>query len=84
MQTANYPITDAGTIDMGDEFPSAFMTPARYSITDEDIVKYLTQGPSRPRPTVTAWEGANMDAYYLDDSVKWVWLHCQTGAVWTP
>lgn len=78
----NYPITASGSIDMlGDEFPSPFYTP-RAQITDADIVAYLTQGPQRPRPTVTAWEGADMDAYYLADRDAWTWRHCQTGAEW--
>lgn len=39
-------------------------------------------GPQRPRPAVTAWEGADLDAYYLADETTWTWLHCQTGRKW--
>lgn len=48
-------------------------------ITDADIVAYCTQGPQQPRPTVTAYAGADLDAYWRDGTV---WRHCQTGAVW--
>lgn len=38
------------------------------------------RGPSSPpRPAVTAWQGADMDAYWLDGVV---WRHCKTGEVW--
>ena len=37
---------------------------------------------SKPRPTITAWKGADMDAYYLEDAAAWRWIHCRTGEVW--
>lgn len=48
-------------------------------ITEAEIVAYCTQGPKQPRPTITAWEGADLDAYWFDNGV---WRHCQTGAEW--
>lgn len=86
MQTTNYPITASGSIDMlGDEFPSPFYNPPalRKSPLMADVPGADTSTwSSRPRPTVTAWEGADMDAYYLADADAWTWLHCQTGAEW--
>lgn len=37
--------------------------------------------PQKPRPAITAWQGADMDAYWLDNGV---WTHCQTGEPWAP
>ena len=37
--------------------------------------------PQKPRPAITAWEGAPMDAYWLDGDV---WKHCQSGEPWVP
>lgn len=34
---------------------------------------------SDERPPVTAWEGADMDAHWLD---KGTWRHCRTGEAW--
>ena len=34
-----------------------------------------------PRPTVTAWEGADMDAFWFNPAVNG-WVHCQTGLSW--
>lgn len=34
---------------------------------------------SDARPPVTAWEGADMDAHWLD---KGTWRHCRTGEAW--
>lgn len=34
---------------------------------------------SDPRPAVTAYDGFDGDAYWLDGGV---WRHCQTGEVW--
>lgn len=79
----NYPITASGAIDMlGDEFPSPFYTPRRDrpSPLMADVPGADTTGwSSAPRPTVTAWEGADMDAFYWTGAT---WLHCQTGAEW--
>ncbi|WEJ60198.1 hypothetical protein [Devosia sp. FJ2-5-3] len=50
-------------------------------ITDADIAAFCTQGPKQPRPPVTAWKGADMDAYHFEAGV---WLHCQTGDQWVP
>lgn len=36
-------------------------------------------GMSEPRPVVTAWQGADLDAYWWDGAQ---WLHCRTGEVW--
>jgi len=79
----NYPITASGSIDvLGDEFPSMHHTPRQQKASplaadfpDADTSNWS----SAPRPTVTAWEGADMDAYWLDGET---WRHCQTGATW--
>lgn len=34
-----------------------------------------------PRPKITAYKGADLDAYYFENGQ---WLHCQTGAHWRP
>jgi len=76
----NSRVTASGSIDMlGDEFPSLTMGKERPAITEADIVAYCTQGPNLPRPTVTAWEGADIDAFWFD---KGTWRHCQTGKAW--
>lgn len=81
--TTNYPTTGFGSIDMlGDEFPSLFHAPrtAKASPLAADIPGADTSNwSSAPRPTVTAWEGADLDAYWLDGDV---WRHCQTGREW--
>lgn len=84
----NYPITDSGSIDMlGDEFPSPFYTekaalksPLMADCPGADISNWS----DRPRPTVTAWEGSGLDAYYLADADTWTWVHCRTGRQWVP
>lgn len=80
--TTNYPIVPGGSIDMlGDEFSSEFElqklqpSPLAADIPGADTSNWS----SAPRPTVTAWEGADLDAYWLDGDT---WRHCQTGAVW--
>lgn len=45
-----------------------------------DEIRGHSGPPSPPRPTVTAWEGADIDAYYFADDD--LWHHCQTEAVW--
>lgn len=80
--TSIYPQTETGAVDMlGDEFPNPFQPRRLPPITDADIVAYCTQGPQRPRPSVTAWKGADVhpDAYYLDGAV---WRHCLNDEVW--
>ena len=34
-----------------------------------------------PCPTVIAWDGADIDAYFMAEDGSW--KHCQTGAVWS-
>ena len=79
----NYPITDSGSIDMlGDEFPSPFYTarPVRRSPLMADVAGAdLSNWSSEARPPVTAWEGADMDAHWLDNGT---WRHCRTGEAW--
>ena len=36
--------------------------------------------PSPPRPVITAWKGADMDAYYF--GADNLWHHCQSEALW--
>jgi hypothetical protein len=64
----------------GDEFapnPNQRRLPP---MTADEIARHT--GPvSPPRPTVTAWRGAGMDAYYFD-SERGVWLHCMTEQPW--
>lgn len=51
-------------------------------ITAEEVEAYTKPAqPQKPRPAITAWEGADMDAYWLDGEV---WRHCQTEAAWVP
>lgn len=50
-------------------------------ITGADIVAFCTQGPQQPRPTVTAYAGADLDAYWRDGTA---WRHCRTGLEWVP
>lgn len=70
---------------LGDEFLSEFELPKRKpSPLAADIPGAATSSwSSAPRPSVTAWEGADQDAYY-HDKIMGVWRHCQTGAVWSP
>lgn len=82
-ETTNYPITPSGSIDMlGDEFPSTFQSQkaAKPSPLAADIEGADTSNWSGdPRPAITAWEGADLDAYWFDNGV---WRHCQTGREW--
>lgn len=81
---SNIRMTDAGTMDvLGDEFPSPFYEPkaAKASPLMADVPGADTSNwSSAPRPTITAWEGADLDAYWFNGEV---WLHCQTGAGWS-
>lgn len=36
---------------------------------------------SPPRPAVTAWQGADKDAYWYDETLG-VWRHCILGTMW--
>jgi hypothetical protein len=67
---------------LGDEFPSPFYTarPVRRSPLMADVAGAdLSNWSSDARPPVTAWEGADMDAYWLDNGT---WRHCRTGEAW--
>lgn len=79
----NYPITDTGSIDMlGDEFPSLFYVPKarKASPLMADVAGAdVSSWSSEARPPVTAWEGADMDAHWLDNGT---WRHCRTGEAW--
>jgi hypothetical protein len=83
--TTNYPTTETGSIDMlGDEFPNPFQPKALPPITLDDVARFVCDdvlGSPKPRPPVTAWRGADMDAYYFDEQ-RGVWLHCITGDEW--
>ena len=80
-----YPDQNApGSLDLGDEFPlpnqpwrPTSPSPLAADFPDADT----TNWSSDPRPAVTAWEGADMDAYWLDGDT---WRHCQTGEEWRP
>lgn len=48
---------------------------------DEVRAHTAPREPLKPRPVITAWEGADMDAYWLDGET---WRHCQTGEPWSP
>lgn len=51
-------------------------------ITADEIVAYTKPAtPPAPRPTVTAYQGADIDAYWLDGET---WTHCITGVIWRP
>lgn len=56
------------------------MTPLEHALwgVKEPALSYGGK-PSPPRPAVTAWQGADMDAYWWDGAQ---WLHCRTGEVW--
>lgn len=67
----------------GDEFPRHPFPIRLLPPLSADEIKRLTGPLSPPRPTVTAWQGAPLDAYWLDgDLATGVWRHCQTGEVW--
>jgi len=70
-------------IDLGDEFaPNPHITRSRPSPLMADVPGADTSNwSSAPRPTVTAWRGSGMDAYYFDAD-RGVWLHCLTGGIW--
>lgn len=64
----------------GDEFPRryrgfAINAPA---MTDAEFAAFINP---TPRPAVTAYQGADLDAYWMDAGT---WRHCQTGEAWKP
>lgn len=71
--------------DFGDEFP----WPARAPRTVASPLMADVPGAdpsnwsSAPRPTVTAWRGSDLDAYYFDEQ-RGAWLHCLTNEEWNP
>ena len=82
-----YPDLEApiGIDVLGDEFPNPFQPwrPTPPSPLAADIPGADTSNwTDRPRPAVTAWQGADLDAYYLEDAAAWRWIHCRTGEVW--
>jgi hypothetical protein len=85
--SAIYPVTDAGTIDLlGDEFPSLHQRlkePVKSPLMADIPGADTTNWSDAPRPTVTAWRGADLDAYHCDDG-DGIWRHCQTGREWVP
>lgn len=45
-----------------------------------DADRFLDPKNRTLRPAVTAWRGADLEAYYLDDAGQW--RHCLTGEIW--
>ena len=80
-----YPDFDAPLgIDLyGDEFPNPFQPykapPAKSPLMSDVPGADTSTWSSAPRPTVTAWQGADLDAFWLDGAT---WRHCQTGQEW--
>jgi hypothetical protein len=76
-----YPDMDAPTgIDLGDEFPRSpwptrYKSPLAADFPDADTTGWIGD----PRPALTAWKGADRDAYWYDNGI---WRHCQTGEIW--
>ncbi len=72
----------------GDEFPcSAYAgktrvvrSPLMADVPGADT----TNWSSDPRPTITAWRGADIANAYYFDADRGVWLHCLDGTEWTP
>jgi hypothetical protein len=70
-------------LDLGDEFkwpqrvPAPVASPLMADVPGADTTNWI----SGPRPTVTAWRGSGLDAYYFDEQ-RGVWLHCITGEIW--
>lgn len=49
-------------------------------MTEAEILAYTPpESPLPPRPTLTAWEGADRDAYWYDNGT---WRHCRTNETW--
>lgn len=80
MQTETIKTTATGSLDiLGHEFNGEYQkfrhkSPLASDIDGSDVSSWR----GGPRPAVTAWFGADMDAYYFDG----VWIHCQTGMEW--
>lgn len=74
---------DRRTVMVGDmEMPRSIKPRLRDlpPITAEEVEAHTKPSvPTEPRPAVTAWEGADLDAYWFDNGY---WRHCQTGAEW--
>lgn len=49
-------------------------------MSDAAFAQFVDPKNRTLRPAVTAWHGADLDAYYLDGSGQW--RHCLTGALW--
>lgn len=55
-----------------------FESPLAADFPDADTSNWM----SGARPAVTAWEGADMDAFWFNSAVE-AWVHCQTGLAWS-
>lgn len=85
MSIAHELYPDFKTVMHGDvEVPLALrasLQPLAPITADEVLAFTAPSSPQTPRPTVTAWDGADLDAYFM--APDGLWKHCQSGAVWS-